>query len=325
MSGLFQPAARHQRKLRMALVGPSGSGKTFTALTIAEQLGGRIAVIDTERGSASAYADNFTFDTLQLTTFAPEKYLEGIKEAGAAGYNVLIIDSLSHAWAGKDGILEFVDKVTARSRASNSFASWREATPVHNRLVDGILDAGCHVIVTMRSKTEYVQERDEKGKTVIRKVGLQPIQRDGLEYEFDIVADLDTENTLIVSKTRCAALRGHVEQCVGADFANIIIGWVGTGTPAPPKPVEAPQANGHLSRAKADSLEQSLIDLGVRRGDILLYVSDLVGRQVDSLTDLTTGEALAIYKAASSEVAGQGRDLEPPPTRDYVAANEVPT
>lgn len=276
---LFQPATRQQRKLRMALVGPSGSGKTYTALTIAQQLGKRIAVIDTERGSASVYAGRFQFDTLQLASFSPDKYLEGIQ--AAADYDVLIIDSLSHAWSGKDGILEFVDKTAARTRSGNSFGAWREATPVHNKLVDGILDAGPHVIVTMRAKTEYVQEKDERtGKTTVRKVGMQPVQRDGLEYEMDVVADLDWSNTLIVSKTRCEELQGYVAKPAGVEFANIVKGWLESGTASPakaaPTPAKAPESQPLELQAQAGKPE------GITRAQIDAFASIAKQTGIDS-------------------------------------------
>jgi hypothetical protein len=236
MSNLFRKATKEQSKLRAAFVGPSGSGKTYTALRVAHALGNKVAVIDTERGSASKYSDDFDFDVLELTSFAPERYIEGIKAAGDAGYDVLIVDSLSHAWSGKDGILEFVDNVAKRQRSGNTFGAWREATPVHNSLVDAILDAKCHVIVTMRAKTEYVQEKDERtGKTSVRKIGMQPVQRDGLEYEMDVVADLDWENNFIVSKTRCTALAGFVGKRVGEDVAAILAKWLDSGAPEKPE------------------------------------------------------------------------------------------
>lgn len=307
---LFQPATRQQRKLRMAFIGPSGSGKTYTALTIAQALGKRIAVIDTERGSASAYADKFQFDTLQLTSFSPDKYLEGIQAASSAGYDVLIIDSLSHAWAGKDGILEFVDKVAAKSGRGNSFGAWREATPVHNKLVDGILDAACHVLVTMRAKTEYVQEKDERtGKTTVRKVGMAPVQRDGLEYEMDIVADLDWDNNLIVTKTRCEALQGYVTKKAGAEFAGIVNEWLGTGSApqrasrkAAPEPAdEASFEDGHVDEpvemiTAADTLAiaAALKPLKLSRDEARKAVELVINRGIVTMTDLTRGEGEAL-------------------------------
>lgn len=232
---MFKKATRKQAKLRMALIGPSGSGKTYTALAIAHHLvpGGRIAVIDTERGSASKYAgvDGFEFDVCELDSFHPQKYIEAIRAADEAGYDVLIIDSLSHAWMGKDGALELVDRAAKRMQSPNTWAAWRDVTPLHNALVDAMLQCRMHLIATMRTKTEYVVETNEKGKQVPRKVGLAPIQREGLEYEFDVVADLDLDNNFIVSKTRCKELNGLVVNKAGKEVADILRAWLNDGAP----------------------------------------------------------------------------------------------
>lgn len=230
----FKKATKAQSKLRMALIGPAGSGKTYSALSVGSALGGKIAVVDTERGSASKYADKFSFDVKELTTFSPQSFIDAIREAEGAGYEVLIIDSLSHAWMGKDGALEQVDKAATRSRSGNSFTAWREVTPLHNSMVDAILRANMHIIVTMRSKTEYVLEEDPKtGKKVPRKVGMAPVQRDGLEYEFDVVGDLTYDNKYVVSKTRCSVLSAAVIDKPGAEFAGILKNWLTDGAPAP--------------------------------------------------------------------------------------------
>ncbi len=242
---VFQKATKKQAFLRAALIGPSGSGKTLTALKIAEGLGDRIALIDTERGSASKYAgepDVPDFDTLQLCAYHPRNYVEAIHAAEGAGYQVLIIDSLSHAWNGPGGALELVDQIAKRSQSGNSFSGWREVTPLHNALVDAILSAKLHVIATMRAKTEYVQERDERGRTVIRKVGLAPVQRDGMEYEFDLVGDLTLDHDLIVSKTRCRTLDGAVVKMPGRDVAATLKGWLSDGAPNAPRPAAPPLA-----------------------------------------------------------------------------------
>jgi hypothetical protein len=246
----FVKATKHEAKLRLALAGPSGSGKTYTALQIATHLGEPIALVDTERGSACKYADLFNFDVLGLDSFHPQRYIDAIHDAEDTGYSILIIDSLSHAWAGKDGALELVDKVakrlaaTYRSGREDSFAAWREVTPVHNALVDAMVQSRLHLIVTMRTKTEYVVETKD-GKTAPRKVGLAPIQRDGLEYEFDVFADLDQDNTLIVHKTRCPALAGGVFPKAGKEVANILNTWLqgeaATPSPAPPTSPVPPQ------------------------------------------------------------------------------------
>lgn len=222
----FTKAIKHEAKLRMALIGPAGSGKTMTALKIAGCLGKRIALLDSEHGSATKYADLFDFDSLEPESFSPQTYIDAIAAAEAAGYDVLILDSLSHAWTGKEGALELVDRAAKRSQSGNTFAAWRDVTPLHNRMIDAILAARLHIIATMRTKTEYVMEQNEKGKTVPRKIGLQPVQRDGLEYEFDVVADLDQDNNLIVGKTRCSALHGKVFAKAGQDVAQVLSPWL---------------------------------------------------------------------------------------------------
>ncbi|HVF09789.1 MAG TPA: ATP-binding protein [Abditibacteriaceae bacterium] len=241
MSMTFQKATKGSARLRMALIGAAGSGKTYTALNIAQHLGGPIAVIDTERGSASKYSDVFEFDVLELDSFSPQTYIAAIDAAAEAGYRVLIIDSLSHAWTGKEGALDQVDRVAKRSQAGNTFGAWRDVTPMHNAMVDAIIGARLHIIATMRAKTEYVQEKNEKtGKTSVRKVGMAPVQRDGLEYEFDVVADLDQDNNLLVGKTRCPALAGAVFPKAGKDIARKLSDWLSDGVAQAPSLKTAP-------------------------------------------------------------------------------------
>jgi hypothetical protein len=223
----FTKATKTRSRLRMALIGPSGSGKTYSALALATQLSqARVAVIDTERGSASKYADLFDFDVLEPETFSPRQYVNAILEAERAGsYDVLVIDSLSHAWAGKGGALEMVDN--ASRGEGGKFGAWRSVTPEHNLMVDTLIRSPLHVIATMRSKTEYVME----GKTV-RKVGLQPVQRDGMEYEFDIVGDMD-DATLTIGKTRIPALKGTTIYQPGAELAATLRTWLDSGIADP--------------------------------------------------------------------------------------------
>lgn len=208
----FTRATKLEAKLRLALAAPSGAGKTYTALQLATHLGGPIAVIDTERGSASKYADLFTFDVIELDSFHPHRYIDAIKEAEAGGYRVLIIDSLSHAWAGKGGALELVDAgakrlaMRYRSGREDSLAAWQEVTPLHNALVDAMVQSRLHLIATLRTKTEYVVETKD-GRTKPRKIGLAPIQRESLDYEYDVAADLDQEHTLITRMCVPTAVR----------------------------------------------------------------------------------------------------------------------
>ncbi|MBP2638843.1 MAG: ATPase [Firmicutes bacterium] len=230
---MFKKAERKKIKIRLALCGPSGSGKTYSALKIAHGIGGKIALVDTENESGSLYSHLCDYDTADIAPpFTTAKYIAAIKEAEAAGYDVLIIDSLTHAWNGQGGLLEEVDK---RAKGGNSFAAWRDVTPQHNRLVDTILQCKMHVIVTMRSKTAYEIEKDERGKAVPVKKGMAPIQRDGLEYEFTVVLDLDNQKHVAeAGKDRTGLFDGKAfvpDETTGQE----IIEWLESGA-EPPKP-----------------------------------------------------------------------------------------
>lgn len=224
----FKPAQKLQKKLRMALMGPSGSGKTFTALQLATELAGdgKIALLDTERGSASLYSDRFTFDACELESFNPQNYIDAIAAAAQAGYKVLVIDSLSHAWVGEGGVLDQVNK-----RGGNSFTDgWgKVGTPLQNALLKAVLEAPMHVIATMRVKTEYAVEQDARGKSVPKRVGLAAVQRDGVEYEFDIIGVLDIQNTLTIEKTRMAALSGQIINKPDGKLGRQIGEWLSAG------------------------------------------------------------------------------------------------
>ncbi len=241
----FRKAVKYDAKLRFAVCGPSGSGKTYTLLRIATELGGPVALIDSEHGSASKYADLFDFDVLEMESYDPARLIEIIDETASKGYRVLCIDSLSHFWMGKDGELDRVDRAARRMQNPNSFAAWKEVTPLHNALVDKILGAPLHILASMRAKTEWILDKDERsGKTVPRKVGLAPVMRDGIEYEFDVCGDMDQENTLLITKTRCPRLAGGVFPKPGRELADLIKEWLG-GVPVgktaePGSPSETP-------------------------------------------------------------------------------------
>ncbi len=260
----FKKATKEQIKARIALIGPSGSGKTYTALRLAQVMGSRVALIDTENHSASLYAGEFNFDTLALDSVSPQSYIQAIRAAENAGYNVLIIDSLSHAWAGKDGALAMADAGAAKYRG-NTFAAWRDVTPHHNALVDALINCKCHLIAAMRSKMEYIIE-EEKGKMVPKKVGMAPIQRQGMEYEFDIVGDLDLAHNLIISKTRCKALDGQVIALPGEELGQTILDWLTDGAePESEKTADETPPNG-LNRL-LEEVNQVLAENGLEQYD----------------------------------------------------------
>lgn len=203
----FKKAEKKQVKLKLALTGPSGAGKTMSALRLATGLGGKIAVIDTENGSASLYADKFAFDVLEITPpFTTEKYIAAINDAEKAGYGIVVIDSLTHAWAGEGGLLEQKAQLDARP-GSNHWANWKPIDQKDNALKNALLHSPLHIIATMRSKMEYAQTEDN-GKKKVEKLGMAPIQRDGLSYEFTIVFDLAMNNEAAASKDRTDMFAG---------------------------------------------------------------------------------------------------------------------
>ncbi|MQU04854.1 ATP-binding protein [Pseudomonas helleri] len=222
---MFKKAERKQAKLRLALAGPSGSGKTYSALLLAMGLGGRIAVIDTEHGSASLYADIADFDVLELhAPYAPERYVDAITSAEQAGYDVLIIDSYSHEWTGSGGCLEANEQLAHQKFRGNTWAAWNETTPRHRKLTDKILTSSLHIICTMRSKTETVQGEGKK----IFKLGMKSEQRDGTDYEFTVVLDLTHDgHTAMASKDRTKLF--DQPELISIETGERLLAWLNSG------------------------------------------------------------------------------------------------
>lgn len=201
----FTKAERKKAKLRLGICGTSGSGKTYSALLIAKGLGKKIAVLDTENHSAELYAGKEGMPEYDVCTLSPpydtEKYVQSINEAERLGYDVIILDSISHAWAGEGGLLDQQGKI-ADSGKGNSYTAWRNVTPKHNKFIEKMLSCNLHLIATMRSKTEYALVTNDKGKQEPKKIGMAPIQREGMDYEFTVVFDIDQNHNAIPSKDR---------------------------------------------------------------------------------------------------------------------------
>lgn len=202
MTVFFKKAERKNAKLRLAIAGPTGSGKTFTALLLAKGIGGRIAVADTENSSAELYDDLVEFDHANIQPpYTPEKFISVIKAAEEAGFDTLILDSITHEWSGVGGCLEMVDKLSSTTFKGNSWGAWSQVTPQHRKFIDAMLQSSINIIVTMRSKMETIQTNDN-GKKRVEKVGMKAEQRDGIEYEFSTVLDLTHDNIAVATKDR---------------------------------------------------------------------------------------------------------------------------
>jgi len=232
-------AERRQAKIKMALQGPSGSGKTMGALFIAYGLcknWNKIVVIDSENFSASLYAHLGKYSVLNISApFTPEKYMEAISFCTESGAEVIIIDSISHEWEGAGGILDIHSGMTG-----NSFTNWGRLTPRHNAFVQAILQCPVHIIATTRTKQEYVLS-EKNGKQVPEKVGLKSVTREGMDYEFTLVLDLDIKHNAISSKDRTCLFMDKPEFRITPDTGEEILLWCKQGIYKSPEEILAEQ------------------------------------------------------------------------------------
>ncbi len=311
---VFKPAVKENLKLRMAVFGPSGSGKTMSSLKIAAGLGGKVAVIDTERGSASKYADLHPFDVAELEADKSiDAYVKTLEDAGKAGYEVIIIDSLSHAW---QELLDEVDKLTKTKYKGNSWQAWSDGTPRQRRLVDAILRYPGHVIATMRSKTEWTTEKDERsGKTKPVRVGLAPEQGKGIEYEFDMLMELSPDNYASFIKDRTGKFQGRILERPDEQVGRDIKAWLSSApttptaqpTPRPEtaaEPVEAVREPVTISEKRVDGLRAELQKLGIDTSNEAQVIETAFGlSELERFTDLTDGEAVILWQRLKRKAA----------------------
>lgn len=309
----FKIARREKVYARIGLCGPSGAGKSHSALRVAKGLagpGGKILYICTEQGSAKLEAGKpgipeFGLEVLEKP-YTPQRYMALIDEAMSEKPDVLIIDSLSHAWAGQGGVLEMVDRVKS---GGNNFTAWRELTPLHNRFVETILSVPSHVIVTMRTKTDYVTEKDDRGRMVVKKVGLAPVQRDGMEYEFTLVFDIDRDkHYATASKDRTSLFDAELGEVLTEQHGAKLRNWLNAGvdkadaTEAVTDVADAiakrePVVEELLSPAAKNKLNTLAIEAGFK--NINTAIHELNFGQVDTMEDGKRLAALLQTKKAS--------------------------
>ena len=232
MAFAARKAERKQAKARVLIDGPSGSGKTYGALLLAKGIApnGRIAVIDTENGSADLYADLCEYDVIPFhPPYGPERYSEAIRYCESEGYDIIIIDSITHEWSGQGGCLEL------QSALGGRFQDWAKITPRHQKFIDSILRSTKHIIATCRTKTSY--EVDEKSRKV-SKVGTAPVQREGLDYEMTVVFDVTQQHLACASKDRTRLFDGR-EEIITIETGKRLADWLQSGT----EPAAEPQVN----------------------------------------------------------------------------------
>lgn len=223
----LQQAERKQAKIKLGLQGPSGSGKTYSALLLAYGLindWNKIAIIDTENHSADLYAHLGSYQVLALDKpFTPERYIEAMDVCEQAGMEAIIIDSISHEWEGTGGILE-----THGAMLGNSFTNWAKVTPRHNEFVQRILQSNCHIIASIRSKQEWVLS-EKNGKMVPEKLGLKGVTREGLDYEFTVVFEIDIKHQANSTKDRTGLFMDKPAFMISSATGQRIATWCKSG------------------------------------------------------------------------------------------------
>lgn len=298
---MFKKATRKQAKLRLMINAPSGSGKTYSALLLAQGIGGRVALLDTENDSASLYANEFEFDTVSLKPpYTPERFVEIIKAAEAEGYDILVIDSASHEWTGSGGCLDINEHYAATKFRGNTWSAWSETTPRHRLFIDAILQSSMHIIVTTRAKTETTQGENKK----ILKLGLKPEQRDGFEYEFTVALDIVHSNHVAVPTKDRTQLFPKDGAIITEQTGEMLLNWLNGGQS--PKALVEEELVGliaDISRAKS---REEMSEPYKQALKIAQPYEDLVAQ----LKELTISRGKEIESAAK-QTTGNGYELNP--------------
>lgn len=228
MSLQLRKATRQKAKIRLGLSAVSGGGKTYSAILIAKGLCGdlsKVAVIDTENGSADLYCHLGDYSVLPISApFSPEKYIEAVKACEDAGMEVIIIDSITHEWDGAGGIIDISNSMTG-----NSFTNWAKITPRHTAFINSILQSTCHIITTVRRKQDYELTTNSQGKVVPQKVGMKEVTREGFEYELTANLELDTRHNASASKDRTGLFMGKPEFIPSEETGKMIADWCDSG------------------------------------------------------------------------------------------------
>lgn len=226
---MLRKATRKKAKIRLGLSAVSGGGKTMSAILIAKGMVkgdlSKVALIDTENGSGDLYAHLGDYNVLPIEApYTPEKYISAIKECENAGMEVIIVDSITHEWNGKGGILEIHNSMTG-----NSFTNWATLTPRHQAFIDSILQSKCHVITTVRRKQDYEMSKDQNGKVKVEKAGLKEETREGFEYELTANLELDIKHNAIALKDRTGLFMDKPQFVPSEETGAMLLEWCDNG------------------------------------------------------------------------------------------------
>lgn len=325
-SQAVRKASRKKAKLRLGIAATAGAGKTMGALLVAYGLTGdwgKVGIVDTEAGSGELYVGHKVPGTTIVIgeylywridpPFTIAKYLEGQKALEEAGCEAIILDSTTHAWAGAGGLLDKQGKIAAKS--GNSYTAWRDVTPDHNLFVETMLTSPAHIIATMRSKTEYVLDTNDKGKQVPRKIGMAPVQREGMDFEFTVMLDIDASHTATATKDRTSIFDGEFFK-LSPDTGRKLLAWLNKGedapavAPAPEKP--KPTIRDWLDALRGDlnaAQNGPAVDAIIERNTVQRAFAKLTGDDLDELKEMTA-EALARVAADDGGAAHEPAFVE---------------
>ena len=281
-------ASRQQAKLRIGLAGTSGSGKTYSALQLAYGLVGdwsKIALIDTENGSGDLYSHLGNYQVLTLEApFTPERYIEAIEACEAANMEVIVIDSISHEWNGTGGCLELHDQVVQKMRTPNSFTAWAQITPRHDKFVQKILQTHCHVITTVRSKTDYILV-EKNGRQTPQKAGMGQVTRDGFEYELTVSFDLDQEHKAFASKDRTGLFSDRAPEIITPETGKKLLEWADQEDKVTP-----------------EQLKQIKAEIKRTGTDLKVALDYFHATKLEDLSEIKAGQLLAILKKKADQL-----------------------
>lgn len=295
----FEKATKKKAKLRLAITGPSGAGKTFTSLRIASGISDHIGVIDSERGRSEKYADRFSFDVLRLEDRGITSYIEAID--AAKDYPILVVDSTTHAW---EELLTEVDRIAKAKFSGNRWSAWSEGTPKQRRFIDAITGFPGHVIVTMRSRTEWLQEKDERtGKIKPVRIGTTPEQGKNIEYEFDILMELSTDHIGTVLIDHTGKFQDAIIEKPGEDFGQSLVAWLNEGAepqrvqaaPEPPKAllVAKPVLDPFIEMVDREHLDDRAKG---QMNEYLIRKAEQIGKDTDTIKKMAMKEQKRFWK-----------------------------